>query len=41
MGRKHYTEDFKRETVRLVKVSDRPIPEIAAGRGVGQATLNR
>ncbi|WP_208989376.1 transposase, partial [Pseudovibrio sp. POLY-S9] len=41
MGRKHYTEEFKREAVRLVDVSGRPIPEIAADLGVGQATLNR
>ncbi len=41
MGRKHYTEEFKREAVRLVEVSGRPIPEIAADLGVGRATLNR
>ncbi|KZL07218.1 transposase [Pseudovibrio sp. Ad26] len=41
MGRKHYTEEFKREAVRLVEVSGRPIPEITADLGLGRATLNR
>ncbi len=41
IGRTHYTEEFKREAVRLVAVSGRPIPEIAADPGVGRATLNR
>ncbi len=41
MGRKHYTEEFKREAVRLAEVSGRPIPEIAADPGVRRATLNR
>ncbi len=31
----------KRKTVRLVEVSGRPIPEIAADLGVGRATLIR
>ncbi len=39
MGRKHYTEEFKREAARLLEVSARPIPEIAADPGVRGATL--
>ncbi len=41
MGQAYYTEDFKREAVRLVEVSGRTIPEIAADLGVSRSTLNR
>lgn len=41
MGQANYTEEFKREAVRLVEVSGRTIPEIAADLGVGRSTLNR
>ena len=41
MGRIHYTEEFKREAVRLVEVSGRSVPEIAADLGVGRASLSR
>ncbi len=41
MGRKHYTEGLKREAGRLIEMSGRLIPELAADLGVGRATLNR
>ncbi len=41
MGRMHYTEEFKREAVRLVEMSGRPIPQLATDLGMGRATLNR
>jgi len=36
---KHYTEDFKREAVRLVEESGRTLKEIAADLGIGRSTL--
>ncbi|SDR35100.1 Transposase [Pseudovibrio sp. Tun.PSC04-5.I4] len=41
MLRTHNTGEFKHEVVRLVEVSGRSVPEIAADLGVGCATLNR
>jgi len=39
--RKHYTEDFKREAVRLVKESGRTQQEIAEDLGIGKSTLGK
>ena len=39
--RKHYTEDFKREAVRLVKESGRTQQQIAGDLGIGKSTLGK
>jgi transposase len=39
--RKHYTEDFKREAVRLVEESGRTQQEIAVDPGIGKSTLGK
>lgn len=39
--RKHYTEDFKREAVRLVEESGRTQQEIAVDLGIGKSTLGK
>lgn len=36
-----YTEDFKREAVRLVEQSGRTLAEIAADLGIGKSTLGK
>ncbi len=41
MGRPNYTEEFKREAVRLVEVSGRGIKEIAEDLGVARSSLQR
>ena len=41
MGQRKFTDEFKREAVRLVEVSGRTVPEIAADLGVGRSTLKR
>ncbi len=39
--RKRYTEDFKREAVRLMKSSEKPIAEIARDLGINDNNLYR
>jgi transposase len=39
--RKHYTEEFKLEAVRLVKESGRTQEEIAGDLGIGKSTLGK
>lgn len=39
--RKHYTEDFKGEAMRLVKESGRTQQEIAGDLGIGKPTLGK
>lgn len=39
--RRDFTEDFKREAVRLVATSGRTIAEIANDLGIGRSTLTR
>lgn len=39
--RKHYTEEFKLEAVRLVKESGRTQEEIAGDLGIGKSTLSK
>jgi transposase len=37
--RRNWTEEFKREAVRLLKTSGRTVGEVAADLGVGRSTL--
>jgi transposase-like protein len=39
--RKQYTDEFKREAVRLWRESERPIGEIAKELGISQSALSR
>jgi transposase len=39
--RKHYTEEFKLEALRLVKESGRTQEEIAGDLGIGKSTLGK
>jgi len=41
MKQKRYTEDFKREAVRLVEESGRGLGEIADDLGIGKSTLGK
>ncbi len=41
MGQPNYTEEFKREAVRLVEVSGRGVNEIAEDLGVARSSLQR
>ena len=39
--RRSFTEDFKREAVRLTQTSGRPISQVAEDIGIGLSTLTR
>ena len=44
MGRKKqpkFTDEFKREAVRILLTSDRTVTEVAADLGIGKSTLGR
>jgi transposase len=40
-GPQKFSEDFRREAVRLVRESDRPLPALAAELGVSDTTLRK
>jgi len=40
-GMKNFTEEFRREAVRLVHTSDRTLAQVADDLGVGRSTLGK
>lgn len=39
--RRHFTEEFRREAVRLTQTSGRTVDQVADDLGLGRSTLNR